>query len=144
MSTTALGGALIRRADGWYWSDGERAEHVTDLSASQHYNFRVCNYADTSYIEVPIHVAANNPDLAWVLTLREDCGYDTGISGDDRQRVLLPDGRTDRGTPVIRVPAHDWDVWAAIHPIGASWDKTHEDEILGRAAQLGWRRSDNG
>ena len=137
---TALSGTLIRGHDGWYWSDGARAAQVSDLLASAHYNFRVCNYATTSYIEVPVHVAANNPDLAWVLMMREDHRYDDGLSGDDRQRVITPDGRSDHGTPVIMVPAYDWDVWSAAHPIGAQWDKIHEDEILARAAQLGWQR----
>jgi hypothetical protein len=138
-SMTALNGKLVWWGrDTWAWNDGTPAPRVKDITPSWYYNFRIRNYASTSYVEVPMRLAHNDPALAWVR------GYCTGQSGDDLGDRLLtaagrmvhlsarPGGKAIRG--VYLVPAADWDAWDADTCLGPKWDRTDEAEILARAA----------
>lgn len=141
---TALGGTLIRWGqDLWSWRDGKRAANVRDLTLNDcHGGFRCRNYADASYVEVPVKTAAREADLAWVL----DGGYRRDLSGDHAgQRVLHGDGRMTRASEsgrvipeVYLVPLADWDRRAA-DCCGAQWDLAAESEIFAKARALGWR-----
>lgn len=139
---TALQGTLNRwAADTWAWKDHTPAPEVKDMSLSWCYNFR-CRTDDTqkTYVEVPVDLAKNDPDLAWCM----DAGYETSASGDDQgERRIHEDGRRTRhtardGGKVIRevylVPAADWD---AQPPCGAKWEQKDESAIFAKARSLG-------
>ena len=136
---TALDGALERHADGWRWRDGTPEPLVRDMLASRHYGFRI---RESRYVEVPIGLARENDDLAWV-QLAADRGeleesWDGDVVGPD-DRSLLGEVRPEkRAARVWLVPIATWDERNR-QPIGAEWDREHEDAILRRAAELGWR-----
>lgn len=135
---TALGGTLRRVDDGWVWSDGQPAEHVRDLDPSRHYNLRIRDAGGSRWVEVPVGVARENDDLAWVRSGGYGTSYDGDRVGPEHRvggRVADPRVRCAR---VFLVPVDDWDNWAAMTVIGAEWDRDHESAILSRARQLGW------
>lgn len=161
MTTTVFDGALERRDDGsWQWRDGAPEPRVQDLTLNQCYDFRCRTYGDGAcYVEVPRGQAMEQDDLAWVLDGWRAGRYTLGLDGDrtgprvfasDRRAHIAPgqdplcghEPMPERPGPiprVILVPIADWD---ARPPCGASWDTAHEDAILTRAYELGWRPSE--
>ncbi len=165
---SALQGTLNRTESGWKWSDGTAAEGVYDMTASWHYNFRCRTYGcGTTYIEVPLNTARQEPDLGWVWRGYCDKKYEDGLSGDHKgERVLRIDEeyaegdiagisdpeikvshighvRADGGKRAIPrvalVPASEWDAWSQANPIGVRWDKIDEAKIMEKARSLGYR-----
>lgn len=135
---TALGGALQRRPDGWYWSDGTREPRVFDIPLS-HFapNFRCCN----GYVEIPkgwetMFHWDNDPATARAIRdLIAEAGEESGIFAE-RIAGLLDDHRVKQ--PGWRVPIAMWDAVMS-EPVGAGWDGEHEADILSRAESLGWQ-----
>lgn len=112
---TALNGALIRKPDGWYWTDtNEPATSVKDLTLTNCYNFKIRNYSNESYVEVPVcYAQASSPRQEPELAFAEQIGK--------------------RDKSVYLVPTDVWDTKSKLEPIGATWDKTDEPGILARA-----------
>lgn len=158
---SCLGGTLKRIGrDQWHWSDGTPEPRVTDLSPSQHYNFRCCRRGGETHVEVMLSACHRERDvLGWVLDGVATGKYRQDLSGDHTgPRVLTDDGvsrmRIEPGEdpllgsePIVRkraipkvalVPAVEWDEWAAETPYGATWDTAHEQEIFAKARSLGW------
>lgn len=159
---TTLGGTLARRdRNEWQWSDGTPEPRVQDLSPSQHYNFRCCNRGGKTHVEVLLSAAHREKDvLGWVLDGIATGKYRQNTSGDHTGPLMLTDDGAERihidpgedpllgNEPIVRkrsiprvalVPVEEWDLWAALHPYGASWSKDDEQEIFAKAASLGWR-----
>jgi len=136
------------RHSAWAWSDGTPAPQVSDLSASQHFNFR----CSSGHVEVPIATAYHEPELRWVWSGQCAGIYRESLSGDHtgpKQFVLDPEGikvkatRADGGKRAIPrvalVPIDVWDRWAAQNPIGATWPTEAEEDIMSKARSLGWQ-----
>lgn len=134
----ALGGALRRGKDGWVWSDGQPAPQVRDLDASKHYNFRVRRVADGHAVEVPMGMARENHDLAWVIHGHHPVSWDGDMVGPEHRLFGAVADPAKRAAQVYLVPWDDWQTWAAITVIGAEWDVADEPAILARAQELGW------
>ena len=84
---TTLGGTLQRRAGGgWYWADGTHATQVSDWDRDAYYNFRTRGHR---YYEVPLSLAHNEPDLAWVVEEVEAGVREVAVSGDHTGPVVL-------------------------------------------------------
>lgn len=162
--TTTLDGTLIRHDDGtWHWRDGTPEPRVSDLTLGRAYNFRCRTYGGGSTcVEVPISVAREQDDLAWVIEGLRANRYETGLDGDRTgPLVIREDGSVGRAHiapgedplngneplpeqpgPIPRValvPVAEWD---ARPPCGIAWDCANETDILDRAYALGWRPSD--
>lgn len=160
---TALGGTLVRKSDGWYWRDGQRATDVEDLTAGQFYNFRISR---GKFVEVPISIAQRDGELEWVWNGYRDQKYREDLSGDHRgERVFQIDnwyGEGDipgisapevsvRGVGFVRadgsrraiarvalVPIEEWDACFAEKPLGITWDRDNEPSIFAKAHSLGY------
>lgn len=146
---TTLGGTLRRiERDRWEWSDGTPEPRVQDLSGSSHYNFRV----QGGFVEVPARLAMEEDALIWVLTGHAEGRFQRALSGDHRGPLVIDTDGAGRahihpgtGEPlpgniprVILVPRAEWDAWSASKPLGATWDKADEPQILAKARSLGW------
>ena len=160
---SVLGGTLIATgANTWEWIDGTPEPRVTDLSPSQHYNFRCLAVGSgETYVEVLLSAAHKERDmLGWVLTGVESGIYLQTPSGDhlgprvvtdtgmERMRIEPGEDPLHGNEPIIHkrsvprvalVPISDWDTWSADHPYGATWDSQHQDDIFAKARTLGWR-----
>jgi hypothetical protein len=136
---TALGGALQRRPDGWYWSSGAPEPRVFDRPMSYFApNFRMCG----GYVEIP---RGWEDSMVWdhaedthraIRELIREASQPAGIFAE-RIAGLLDDHRVTQ--PGWRVPVAMWDAVMS-EPVGAGWDGIHETDILSRAKALGWQR----
>ena len=151
---TALGCTLVRLDSGWQWSDGTLAPQVYDMRPSWYYNFKVRNYADQSFVEVPVSVAQEEYDLGWILDYPYQVDFDLDASetlylAQEKSEWLDIPGWNDnpyivrkfkKGNKVYLVPTGLWDSWNNSDQgiIGARWDKTDENDILNKARSLGW------
>ena len=160
---TVFSGGLTRHGhNDWRWSDGSPEPRVTDLSASQVYNFRCRTYGSgETYIEVLLSAAHKERDvLGWVLdgvaagSYGQDNSLDhtgplvIGDQGISRMRVEPGEDPLLGNEPIVSmraiprvalVPASEWDVWAAENPYGATWSQNDEAAIFDKARQLGWK-----
>jgi hypothetical protein len=119
MVRSVLSGALRRRNDGWYWSDGQPEPRVRDMSIDR-WNFRRNYFGRVEVLET---VAKKEPALQWVLNE----GYPLIESSDGINAAYY-------------VPVDVWDDWVAKHsPAGVKWFVRDESKILDRAYALGWR-----
>jgi hypothetical protein len=126
------------------------------------WNWRCRTHGDgTTYAEVLWGAAMETPALRWIVD-RYRAGSYRGATSLDHTGPLMIDGagkarrmHIEPGTDpllgneplpelpgpiprVVLVPIADWDRWVADNPAGASWDRTHEPEILDKARALGW------
>lgn len=134
-------GAIERRSDGWYWLDnGERAANVRDLNISATYNFRCTSFDGATFVEVPIGIARENEDLAWIRDAAR--GYLRGPDVDaglNRNRIAAGEKfggdyyHRVSGRDAYYVPVEDWDAWAKGSVHGAEWDLEDQAAILARA-----------
>jgi len=151
---TALGSTLIRTESRWQWSDGTLASGVQDMRPSWYYNFKIRNYADRSFVEVPVSVAHEEYDLGWVLDYPCQVDFDLEANGTsylvkEKSEWLDIPGWNDnlcvlrkfkKGNRVYLIPIDLWDDWNKSDRgiIGARWDKVDEGDILNKARSLGW------
>lgn len=141
--STALGGALQRRTDGWYWSDGAQEPRVRDMLLSEVApNFRCCNCGGITYVEIPARwrdarywpggridtQAAQEID-----TLLREAGTRSAIYLEGLAEALDDHRLTGEGWLV------DVAQWDAVmrEQCGVWWDYEHEADIYARAAALG-------
>lgn len=121
--------------DEWQWSDGTPEPSVTDMSAQSAYNFRVRNYADASYVEVPEQAVREDEHLTWV----REHHTRKGLDGDQLDRVHSRErsevAHTDAPT-VYLVPVEVWDRWADDAVIGAEWPIDEQKRIFDKARAL--------
>lgn len=143
---TSLGGTLVRGDLAWHWSDGTPAPHVEDLTLASHYNFRIRGRGDAKFVEVLYSTASEELDLSWAVEGYLKGRFNGGSSGDHTGSIGYPHihpvtGKPLSGSPpkVILVPIEEWDARSSFAPIGACWDREHEEEILAKARSLGWR-----
>jgi hypothetical protein len=145
MTTKALGGAIERRADGWYWRTGVVEPRVRDMPMRWLApNLRCTTYAGRrTYVEIPASWRQPRywPDrrvdqdvAAAIEQLIAECGkrspiYAEGLAEPLDDHRLSIDG--------YRVDVAQWDA-VMCEPIGACWDGADEAEILARARELGW------
>ena len=127
-----LGNTLIRRADGWHWSDGSPEPRVTDLTLGQCYNF-ACQ--QDKLLEVPVFLAEAQPDLAWV----KDGNYRKAELKDPQyvQEFLsrFPERRLERVQTYL-VPRADWDGRAS-EIVAACYDPADLPRLRKKAISLG-------
>lgn len=165
MQASIFGGTLVRDDAGWTWSDGTPEPRVTDLTASEHFNFRCRQVRGETYVEVLLSAAhADRQMLGWVLSGVEDRTFQQAISGDHTGPMVISedeDGEPElkpmriepgedplkgnepiiskRAIPkVALVPVAVWDRWAKTHPYGATWDTDQQEDIFAIARRLGW------
>lgn len=126
---SAMGGLLVRRADGWHWRDGSPEPRVRDLTAAQAFEFPRVRSIDptsellTSYVAISREALDEDPDL-----LADVIAF-AGL------RAITAAG--DRGA--VEVPEEIWDAWASDRVIGLGWEPSDEAAILARAETLGAR-----
>jgi hypothetical protein len=146
MMLTALNQTLIRNDTGWYWSDGAPEPRISDLSASDYYNFRCRSYGSGStFVEIPVGTAREEPDLhIWVERFQrgEFAISTSGDAPDPPTLDLSTRTKTSSGAPVMLIPIELWDIWAVQFPVGARWEKSDEFEILAKAESLGWKHEE--
>lgn len=136
---STLSGTLLRHADGWHWSDGTPEPRVHDLRPAGHYNFRIRGRGmGGQFVEVPLGLARENDDLAWVLGRGYAESWDGDVVGPEDRDPLGRVAPGKRAARVLLVPIEQWDHWSDTTIIGAEWDREHEGEILSRARALGW------
>jgi hypothetical protein len=133
---SVLWGTLERKGpDEWVWSDGSPEPSVTDMSGQSAYNFRVRNYADYSYIEVPTVAVREDDQLTWV----REHHTRKGLDGDQLDRVHAREQAEQTHTDVPEVylvPVTVWDRWAKNTVVGAEWPIDEQQRILERARKL--------
>lgn len=137
-TTTALYGALERRADGWYWRDGTPEPRVRDMLLQDIApNFRVVQ----GFVEFPTdwgdarHWPAGVVDddaRNHIARLLHEVGQRGTIYAEGTAE-LLDDHRTrEQGW---RIPVTLWDP-VMRRQCGVWWDKADEASILARANEL--------
>jgi hypothetical protein len=124
---SAIGGLLVRQADGWRWRDGSPEPRVRDLTAAQAFEFPRVRSIDP----------ATGAVTPYVSITREALDEDADLLGDviafAGSRALHVGG--PRGT--VEVPEEIWDAWASDRVIGLGWNPSDEADILARAESLG-------
>lgn len=142
---TTLGGALERRAGGWYWRDGTREPRVRDMLLNELApNFRCTNRGGSTYVEIPHDWDAakywpgqrQDPDAAHaVRELLQSPAAERAAIYAEGLAELLDDHRLAKHGWLV--PIEQWDA-VMLEPVGCWWDKSEEDDILARARALGW------
>lgn len=143
--STALGGALARRPDGWYWSDGTPEARVRDMSlADIAPNFRCCTVAGVTFVEIPRrwrdarywHGGRVDADAVRAIAgLLDEGGERCAIYAEGWAERIDEHRLTVEG---YRVPLALWDA-AMREPCGVWWDKADEAALIDRARALGWQ-----
>lgn len=144
--TTTLGGTLVRHADGWRWSDGTPEPRVRSMPLrALAPNFRCCTYGGGgTYVEIPkLWRSAGlwprgvvDPDAARAIDgLIREVGKPARIYAEGLAE-LRDDHRLRRDGYIVPIAA--WDAVMG-ETIGAEWDREHEEAILAKAKELGWR-----
>jgi hypothetical protein len=136
--STALGGALQRRPDGWYWRDGTPESRVRDMLLNDIApNFRVMGSA----VEIPHDWRAprhwpqgrvDNDAAEAIGRLVSDLGKPGPIYADGLAETLDEPASRVQG---YTLPIAHWDA-AMREPCGTWWDREHEADILAMAARL--------
>lgn len=128
-----LTGLIERRADGWYWKNGEPEPRLFDIGAAFFApGFAQVDHEGRQYVAVPAH---------W-----EDGGaWDGSASVRDLIRQAIEEGgQLAELTPTDPPgePIEGWivpiELWESIlcEPIGAAWRDEDDDAILGMYIKL--------
>ena len=144
--STALGGALQRRPDGWYWRDGTPEPRVRDMllnDIAPNFRVRTRRNQQTSLasVEIPHDWRAprhwpngrvDNDAAEAIARLIGDVGRPASIYADGLAETLdEPASRVQGHT----VPVTHWDA-AMREPCGTWWDHQHAADILDTARRL--------
>jgi len=134
--TTALGGALVQRPDGWHWRDDGSLEprvrnmRLRDLAP----NWRCATYGSGTYVEIPRGYLRECQDEDVRRVVRElvhGAGRPADIYAEGSAELLDDHRLTRRG---YLVPIEAWDALMN-EPCGVIWDQSDEAEILARAGR---------
>ncbi len=126
---SAMGGLLVRQADGWRWRDGSLEPRVRDLTAAQAFEFPRVRSVDPTSGTITAYVSISRA------ALDEDADLLADVIAFAGPRAIAVGG--PRGT--VEVPEEVWDVWASDRVIGLGWEPSDEAAILARAESLGAR-----
>lgn len=141
---TALGGALVRHADGgWTWCDGEPEPRVSDLTLRDFApNFRCVPYGSGTVVEIPHdwraakYWPAGRVDNDAVDAIEEMIAHHTCEPSPiyaEGLAEMLDDHRLRKSG--YMVPLASWDGLMA-DVVGVTWPREHEADILARAESL--------
>lgn len=103
-------GRTWERQDDGSWIDittGQVDPLASDMTISNFYNFRVITYGTGgSFIEVPLQLAQEEPDLEWALKFQGKLPPEEGEEWKGPKPKVLRDYRRK---PIILVPIEEWD-----------------------------------
>ena len=139
MIAYALGGTLLRDAQGWHWSDGTREPRVRDLPVAAVHGYRIQAQGGARYVIVPMGRAREEAALDWVRAGLADGLYQRGPdidAGLRRRDIVGSEDHRVTGTDAVYVPLDDWDRWASSVVLGATWEGKDHAAILERAKAL--------
>lgn len=110
IKTATWKGRRWERQDDGTWIDlatGQVDPLAEDMTISNFYNLRMITYGiGRSFVEVPLSLALNEPDLEWALKFRGTLPQEEGEEWRGAKPKTLKDYQ---GKPVILVPAEVWD-----------------------------------